>query len=260
MFKGQQANLTKARQAASGLIKKYAITAPDEIVVEDIAMARGALVIEGGLKGCEARLVRAGTDGVIRVRDDIPESGRKRFAVAHELGHWELHAALCQLYACSEADLRDYKGSVPEIEANAFAGELLMPTSLFRPTCRTFDPGIEAIKELAGQFGTTLTSTAVRFIEESKENCVVVFSEDSKVKWWKAKNAGVWIEPRHRIHQDSATCECFHDGVDLTTMQKVPTEAWFENASAKRVLEVYEQAMRLGSYTTVLSLLWLLEG
>lgn len=254
-------NLARAREAAAALIKKFVITQPEEIAVEDIAMARGVVVLDGRLNGSEARLVRRKDKGIIRVRDDIPDGGRKRFAVAHELGHWELHGAISQFHECSEADLRNYSGSAPEMEANAFAGELLMPTSLFRPLCRTTEPGLGPIKELAEKFGTSLTSTAVRFVEENKENCFVVFSENDKVTWWRAKESSpnTWIDSRQKIHTDSAAWECLHDGVASTRMQRVPTEAWFQNLRHRNYVEVYEQSMKLGHHLAILSLLWVLE-
>lgn len=257
MLRSGPDNLSKARDAAVGLVKRFAFTQPEEIVVEDIAMARGVFVVEGRLQGSEARLVRRKDKGVIRVRADLPDGGRKRFAVAHELGHWELHSEVSQFHVCSESDLGSYSGSEVEIEANVFAGELLMPTVLFRPMCRTVEPGLGVIKDLATKFGTSLTSTAVRFVEENKENCVVVFSENDRVSWWRAKEQSCfWIDPHQKIHNDSAAWECFHDGVASTRMQRVPTDAWFHK---RKSMEVYEQSMKLGNYSAVLTLLWILE-
>ncbi len=135
MLMDPKANLTRARFTADKLIKRFAITRPEDIALEDIAMTLGILVIDDHLEGAEARLLRKGGKGIIRVKADIPEIGRRRFAIAHEIGHWELHADLSQWALCSEADVLGYSGSPPEIEANAFASGLLMPTPLFRPRC-----------------------------------------------------------------------------------------------------------------------------
>lgn len=261
MLRSGPDNLSKARDAAAGLVKRFAFSRPEEIVVEDIAMARGVFVVEGRLRGSEARLVRKNGKGVIRVREDLPDGGRKRFAVAHELGHWELHGDISQFHVCTEADLRNYNGSDPEIEANVFAGELLMPTALFRPMSRSVEPGLGTIRDLAAKFGTSLTSTAVRFVEENKESCIVVFSENCKVTWWRAKenSPSTWIDSHQKIHQDSGAWECFHDGVGSTRMQRVPADAWFQDRRYRRRMEVYEQSMKLGNYSAVLTLLWVLE-
>ncbi len=83
-------DLIEARYRARHVCKALNITSPEDIVVEDIAMARGVYVTEGRLDGAEARLVRSGERGLVRLKADLPEVGRKRFAVAHELGHWEM--------------------------------------------------------------------------------------------------------------------------------------------------------------------------
>jgi Zn-dependent peptidase ImmA (M78 family) len=63
---------------------------------------------------------------------------RQRFTIAHELGHLELgHLGGTGEHAIRidrdfKVMLRDKKSSPAEIEANAFAAELLMPTSMLR--------------------------------------------------------------------------------------------------------------------------------
>lgn len=58
--------------------------------------------------------------------------GRRRFTIAHELGHWYLHATHEQgehfERFCRDADLRTHRRA--EGEANEFAAALLMPESL----------------------------------------------------------------------------------------------------------------------------------
>jgi hypothetical protein len=75
-----------AEQRAEDLILALGITDPNDIDVEDIAMNQGALVLEGGLTGAEARLTTSPKLSFIRVNSGIRETGRKRFGVAHEIG------------------------------------------------------------------------------------------------------------------------------------------------------------------------------
>jgi Zn-dependent peptidase ImmA (M78 family) len=262
MLMDPKANLTRARRAAEKLIKRFAITRPEDIALEDIAMTLGILVVDDHLEGSEARLLRKGGKGIIRVKADIPEMGRRRFAIAHEVGHWELHADLSQWELCSDADLLGYSGSPPEIEANAFASELLMPTPLFRPRCEKAEPDLEVIKALAHAFNTTMTATALRFIEECREMCLAVFSEHGRVCWWRAGNrhTDIWIEPRQTLHRESLAWSCLHDIPVPETMQQVPAEVWVQERRRRPKVEVYEQSMRLGQYPTILTLLWIIEG
>ena len=58
---------------------------------------------------------------------------RRRFTIAHELGHWQLHRHGGQNVYCRSAvvDADDAEGPAePEEEANAFAAAVLMPARL----------------------------------------------------------------------------------------------------------------------------------
>jgi len=91
---------------------------------------------------------------------------------------------------------------------------------------------------------------------------MVVFSEQGKVNWWRGKgeySPATWIDPGQRISSESAAWECLKDGVSITRMQKVPKTCWFQNLREYGHFDVYEQAVKLGNYPIVLSLLWLIE-
>ena len=126
-----------AEQQADRLIAELQIADPTEIDIEAIAMSRGALVIDGGLSGAEARLARSPRLSFIRVNLQVREPGRRRFAIAHELGHLLMQQG-SQLAMCAEKDLVPfYTNSPDELEANVFAGALLMPQGMFQPLCRS---------------------------------------------------------------------------------------------------------------------------
>lgn len=78
---------------------------------------------------------------MIRVKDALPERGRRRFTIAHELGQWLLHKHISQVLACTSLDMvAQYQGSEAEIEANDFAAALLMPESLSARTSGATGP------------------------------------------------------------------------------------------------------------------------
>ncbi|MBQ9006577.1 MAG: ImmA/IrrE family metallo-endopeptidase [Atopobiaceae bacterium] len=67
---------------------------------------------------------------IIRIREDIYDracagKGRDRFTVCHEMGHLFMHAHLDVSMARTRGSYPAYESS--EWQANAFAGELLMP-------------------------------------------------------------------------------------------------------------------------------------
>lgn len=120
-------DITRARAVLGELGLKH----PTEIEIEAIAHARGALVRAAPTRGARANLLRMGDRGVISVDELVLE--QRRWAIAHELGHFEVHPNISYLGFCTGEDLRaDYHGSGREPEANAFAAELLMPEALFQ--------------------------------------------------------------------------------------------------------------------------------
>jgi Zn-dependent peptidase ImmA (M78 family) len=254
----KKANLIKSQGAAFRLNKRFAVTKPGELQIEDVAMALGVFVFIDKLGGAAARLVRRGKSGVARISDFITVPGARRFAIAHELGHWELHAEYSQLFLCTEADMRDYERSPLEIEANNFASELLMPSVLFRPLCENADPSLTLVSNLAEQFRTSLTATAIRFVNESRHRCIVVCSDNEHVKWWKRREDGtrLWLEKEQVIHRHSMAWECFK-GLDVPDkVASVPAEAWFGHMPFELNAAVFEQSIRIGRHG-VLTLLWI---
>jgi hypothetical protein len=253
-------NLALARQAARRIITDLGISDPAEIDVDAIAMTRDLVVQEDSVTGAEAWLIPGGRRGFVRLRSDIPEIGRKRFATAHELGHWELHRGLSQLSYCTDGDIHGYKGSPSEIEASAFAGELLMPTSLFGPRCRA-KPSLALVKSLAETFATTLTATAVRFVEESRETCIAVFSKNGEIAWSRRKDGSdsPWIALGQHLHVDSIAYDVSKGDVPSSGMKPVPSEAWFPTVRRGTRLEVYEESIQLGHYPSILTLLHVIQ-
>jgi Zn-dependent peptidase ImmA (M78 family) len=246
----------RAEGTAYRITQDYCLDTPGPVPVEDIAMDRGVLCLEAKLTGCLARLVRKGQRGVIRTDARIREEGRKRFAIAHELGHWFLHEAESQIFSCTAEQMRDYKGSPMEVEANLFASELLMPTALFRPLASDSEPTLGRIKALAEIFNTSLTATAMKFVDINNHECILVLSKGKSVAWSKQqKNRfGLRIEKGMRLHHDSLA---FHVGTPAGELgpEVVNPEAWISQNANERQIEVTEQSWALDGYDSVLTLL-----
>ncbi|MFM8527696.1 MAG: ImmA/IrrE family metallo-endopeptidase [bacterium] len=73
---------------------------------------------------------------------------RKRFTIAHELGHWILHrtgqqALFCRHGSVEESDRPELPPA--EVEANAFAAALLMPADLVRAHHRACSGDLEQL-------------------------------------------------------------------------------------------------------------------
>lgn len=246
---------------ATQLWNLYGFRSPGELVLEDLALALGVIVVEAPLAKADARLIRKGPRGLVRVRNDIPETGRKRFALAHELGHWLIHKEQTQINACTDQDMvAKYKASAPEIEANYFAAELLMPQKLFMSRIRKLRPSFALVKELAGEFGTSLTATAIRCAEVTDDYWAVVISEAGRVRWWRGSERfeeRFWIEPGTILSPESAAGSVFEGEPAPTGPVDVDREAWASCREGYDDSILIEEALPLPDYDQVLSLLYL---
>ena len=249
-------NDTKAKGAAFRLMQQYGIEHPREIDLEAIAEDQGVTVIDAPLRGMEARLLRCGKSGIIRVKAGMREAGRRRFAIAHEIGHWFLHEGVSQIFLCTSENIRDYKNHPVEIEANIFAAEFLMPRWLFQKSIEGKEPTLENMMACSEEFGTSLTSTAIRFTELSAHRTIIVLSKRGQIRWWRPRPDGShpWIHIGSSLHSDSLAAYCTEEK-PMSPIEQVPNEAWLDDNHFSRQVDVTEQSIFFAGYDTVLSVL-----
>ena len=95
-------------------------------------MGRKAFYEEVPLDGKEGEIVSVGNRSIITINSNIQFETKKRFAAAHELGHYEMHRDLKPIFSDTEEDLMNwYKAGPHEMEANEFAAEFLCLLNCF---------------------------------------------------------------------------------------------------------------------------------
>ncbi len=249
-----------ATQRAEQLIADLGIAVPTELSVEDIAWERGALVRDELLEGSVARLVMFGRRGMITVSTTIREAGRRRFAIAHELGHLEMHRGVSDLNLCLDSDIepRWRREDDPEQEANEFASGLLMPENLFAPRCEKKPPSLALVESLANEFITSLTATAVRYVELSREPCAVVYSQARQIQWYRAlKDFGFHVRVGEEVDRYSIADDCFAGRATPGRPTSVDASSWFAPGRFKDDAMIKEDSRAFPNYNAVLTLLWI---
>jgi len=83
-------NLFSSTSKAERRLLELGIFEPSAIDLEAIAVDEGVRVQYKDLIGCEARLVGYNNRAIVTIRD-ASDPRRKRFSLAHELGHWNCH-------------------------------------------------------------------------------------------------------------------------------------------------------------------------
>ena len=99
---------------------------PVESIAEDLL---GLTIRESAEIECSGMLIPAEREIVLSARESA-FPGRRRFTIAHELGHWICHVSGARNAApvyCRAADVDPAADRALEREANIFAAELLMP-------------------------------------------------------------------------------------------------------------------------------------
>jgi Zn-dependent peptidase ImmA (M78 family) len=157
---------------------------PRAIDIEAIAGELGARVLYRRLDTARATIVRSGSNAVICIDERLEGRPVARFAVAHELAHFLLHAEVDHYEQCvAPEEPRDETVWQVEREANDCATELLIPEALGAPFCSEPRASVEAIDRLARAFATSFEMSAIRMTELTMAPCAVVVTENGRVKW-----------------------------------------------------------------------------
>ena len=118
-----------ALTAPERLLQDLGVTDPDDIDLEAIAWTMGAEVRYRPLDGCEARILGRDDRAIITVNQRSAPR-RRRFSLAHEIGHWTHHRGRCPV--CRADDINRGGENRPAMEktADRYAANLLMPPYL----------------------------------------------------------------------------------------------------------------------------------
>jgi len=139
-------------RAAERVLNELGVAGPEDLQLLDaIAFERGAVVLYKPLYGAEARLVTLGKDAIITISSLVRDARRRRFSLAHEVGHLELHRHRSSVFICTSQDLdswgRQSADAHLERETNEFAAALLLPERFFAQRCRDTGPSLELIAQ-----------------------------------------------------------------------------------------------------------------
>jgi Zn-dependent peptidase ImmA (M78 family) len=249
----------KARE----IIAKLEIEDPSEIEIELIAANEGAPVLERPLQGSDGRMVRLDGSALITVRESIRFLGQKRFVVGHELGHVLLHPHVRQIDEVSVAQASNYSHNQEpeEIEANLFAAEILMPAPLFAPRILNKEPSFALLKELAEEFRTTLTATAIQFLRYTKEECALISSKGGRRRWaWPSERLSFQLREEQDIHDYTCASELAKSGESHARGDDVPAGCWLHGFSPDGKECVTEDSIHSKDFGETLSLIWIHEA
>lgn len=249
--------LTEEAMVAAALRAELGIAPKADL--DQLAAQLGLTIVEVDSQSFEGALLRSSRDlsGRILVRRGIRESGRRRFTVAHEIGHYILHVD--QQIPCSPRVIEGWREGqpTPEREADTFASELLLPTTETVPCVNRRWPSMEVVADVAEHFGTSLMAAGRKFCDVASQACAVVWSSQRKIRWFHGSPTFAhFIEVGKEIDFDSVAYRAYESKPLPSEMEEVPAEAWIKSSWLKEDAVISEQTVPMPSYDGCLSLIW----
>ncbi len=252
--------------AAKRVLDDLRITSPEDLqLLDSIAWERGATVLYKPLRGAEARLAAVGRRAIITISTFVEDPHRRRFSVAHELGHLELHRRHSSVVLCTSQDIDDWEKRRTktnlEQEANEFASALLLPERFFAPLCKDEDPSLDLVTRLADTFKVSLTAAALRYMNFCEEACAVIFSQSGYIRWFQgSKEFGdidVFVDVRSKLDSSSLAALFFQGRIVQANPKRVRASAWLAPGRYRDDATILEQSWTMPNYDAVLTLLWI---
>jgi Zn-dependent peptidase ImmA (M78 family) len=206
---------------------------------------------------------RSAQKGIIAVRASIPEHGRKRFTVAHEIGHFVIPHHRLLKNICRENIVDSYKPSLrqEELEANEFAGAFLLPTRAVVNRWDLKEPSLHDISSVADEFETSLTATARRFVDLTEAAMVLLWQTAGKVDWLHKSIAFRYYLPVAELPAPSSMAGRLFAGEAVPDdFEPIDPSLWLDRRDADKVQSLREHSVLLPNYSAVLTLLLIEHG
>ncbi|BEU99363.1 ImmA/IrrE family metallo-endopeptidase [Novosphingobium olei] len=179
---------------------------------------------------------------------------RRRFSIAHELGHFliETHRPRAgEPFACALADLHQTDTRAAdrhrriEAEANRFAAALLMPPAKVRRAMTAREPSLAEIVTLARKFAVSKEAMARGYVAASRADVAVLVLQHGRIKSIYRSGDFPWIEvplgapvPAASIAADHGLASGVHSEIE-----ECEPETWLSHRECARVEAMTEQVL-----------------
>lgn len=251
-----------ARVFASELVSSLKLTAPVDLV--DVARALGLEIRYCESSGFDGALICAKQSrvGTVLVKNSIRELGRRKFTIAHEIAHYVLphHGSSESICDSREVESWDRRLREQEVEANIFAGELLIPERLVGPEVKCERPTISIIRDVSTNFETSLTAAAYRTMHLTPFRAAIVWSTKGMIRWFKGSDQfEAFVSIRESVAEGTYAYDCFRQRSVPDELKRVRSDLWLVSSKRGNPDYIFEHSLWLPSYDSVLTLLYIEE-
>lgn len=184
------------------LFDRVQIATSPPIDVEDLARRMGIDAIKNAEMVEDGRLEQDGNTATIYLRNGLPDS-RRRFTIAHELGH----RLLLHPRAPAERYRRRLAGDAEERLCDDIAAALLLPSRWVADHFKAGPHSLNTVRRLAATTGTSLSASLVRLCEVTKWHESLLRFRFVNDKWRLDAPAAVPLEIHGQIRTTAATSD-----------------------------------------------------
>jgi len=243
---------------ARALRDRFHITS--SVDLNDLATRKGLVIKEVDSVGFEGALIRASTKpgGLVAIRRSIRELGRKRFTIAHELGHYILPGHGLISRTCKEENIESRCKTVPSHEsaANVFASELLLPSYEVTSIVQAKLASIETALFLSSKFETSVTASLLKSSEVTNERCCIVMSKNQIIQWaWPNHSFKYFLGRKESLNPQSLASKLRTTHVSERISGLVDAVVWIEDRNLKQGAKIHEDSILQPHYDSVLTIL-----
>lgn len=237
-------------------------------ILPDTPYGKGVRTIKAPMEldvnGCEGMLVCNPNDpgewGIFYNGKASHE--RRRFTIAHELGHFVLHRAQKNRFNCDKESIYSGIDTMRAIECDAdeFASNLLMPGDVLRDALSGQSIDLRCLSNLASRFDVSFEALCIRFIKYTDQRAILLYWDNGFLKYeWRSKQAKLTRARIHRIDDPqeppantlAAEAEIPNewDGIEM------PASLWCAGQGEKIMLREFKHSYAAGNRVLTLLLL-----
>lgn len=229
--------------------------------VFEVARKLKLKVKEETLESCDGVLVRPKgiARGIVAINRNIRSEGRKHFTIAHEIGHFVMPGHEGAI--CSKGDIEGWDSRTErERQADEFAAELLIPSSVFKEKVAAAQPSLGFIDVIASDCAVSLSASGRRYCDLTSERCAIVWSSEGRVVWAKPSSEFRFgIQKGKLIEKDTYAHDCFQGQGAPARLEPVPARSWLRSENLREGASIWEESRSLPNYDSVLTMLWIKE-
>jgi Zn-dependent peptidase ImmA (M78 family) len=232
------------------------------IDVRGIARSHNVTIEEEDADHFEGYSVKIEGNVGILVNSRYTYEKRKRFTIAHELGHIFIPYHKGVKYICAPDDMikSGLKGD-EEAEANEFAAELLMPEDILREECKDLNVDMASIDVVSDKYNVSKTAAMLRFVEFTYGICAAIFVKDGQIKSFKSSESfnedHLFVAVNEKVSPVSTVNGYFTRQIPLSDKPvQVQAKCWISEKFKKQPYCINEYAFEIDPGRSVVVFIW----